>query len=360
MSAKLKSIAGHFISNESITEVIAFGSGHINDTFKVSTSGNTFLLQRVNHQIFKDVEGLTRNLILVSDHLERKISENGEKMIALRSLPSSEDQFIFVDSEGAYWRMFDFIENSYSFDRVEDKTLALNGGEAFGWFVSMLNDFPVEQLIETIPRFHNAKFRIENFKQAVEKDVAGRLLEIKDLVDSLLSRSASMMKIYDLAEGGQIPVRVTHNDTKINNVLFNSEREGLCIIDLDTVMPGLVHFDFGDSIRTFTNTGDEDSRNTDEVSMSLEYFEAYAKGFLKKTKDILNPVEKEHLAFAPLYITYEQTIRFLTDYLEGDVYYKIHDDTHNLVRARAQFKLLMSMEESYGQMQAIIQRICSD
>ena len=275
-------------------------------------------------------------------------------MQVLISIPTQAGDYFVRELDGNYWRVFDFVHGSHSYDLVPGPGIAREGGRAWGWFVRMLSDFRVDGLEETIPDFHNAEFRITNFKNAVHGNVAGRLSGIRDLVDALLDRSEGMKKIHSLGREGRIPLRVTHNDTKINNVLFNQDDQWMCVIDLDTVMPGYVHFDFGDAIRTFTNMGDEDEQDLDKIAFNLSYFKAFAKGFLSETRGILEREELSSLAFSPLYIVYEQTIRFLTDYLEGDRYYKTRYADHNLVRSKAQFRLLEHMESSFKDMEEVI------
>lgn len=354
MDLNLNHITNKFLLKGSIKSIYAFGSGHINDTYKVETTKKNYLLQKINHLIFKNVEGLTENLIAVSDFLEKRIKQNHDKMEFLRSIPTHQNDFIYKTQEGSYWRVFDFVENCTSYDRVLNADLAFQGGKTYGWFVKVLCEFPTHKLIDTIPDFHNARFRIESFKNAVDKDIKGRGGEIRGIIDFLLDRADSMMAIYELGKNGEIPIRVTHNDTKINNVLFDSNNQGYCVIDLDTVMPGYVHFDFGDAIRTFTNSCDEDEKNISKIEMNMEYFSSFSKGFLSQTREILNPTEISRLAFSAKYITYEQSIRFLTDFLQGDTYYKINFGDHNLVRATAQAQLLKSMEEKFHLMEEVI------
>ncbi len=352
---ELLKIFSNFNIDEELTTISPFGSGHINDTYKVETIGKNYLLQRINHHIFKNVEGLTNNIVKVSAHLQDKTqkTETGLQIPALFKTPSG--QYLHKDEKGNYWRVFGFVEDSKSYDVVENPQIAFEGGKAYGKFVRLLDDFPVNSLVETIPGFHDAKNRIDYFNGAVETNKAGRAEEITGLITALTDRSQDMMLIYNLALDGIIPQRVTHNDTKINNVLFNKNNKGICVIDLDTVMPGYVHFDFGDAIRTFTNTGNEDEKDLDKISMNIDLFKGFAEGFLSQTKDLLSKEEIKTLAFSAKYIVYEQTIRFLADYLDGDAYYKTKYPTHNLVRAKAQFKLLESMEEQFEDMARIVE-----
>lgn len=351
-------ICAQFKIPQNILSITPFGSGHINDTYKVETERKNYLLQRINHEIFKNIEGLTSNIVKVTDFLKSKIDKDSEIQV-LNSIEGQSGQYYYKDSEGNYWRIFDFIANSKSYDLVENEELAFQGGKSYGWFVRMLSDYPATELVDTIPNFHHAESRITNFKQAVKNNLAGRAEKVKDLISELSNRAEEMEKIQLLGDQGKIPVRVTHNDTKINNVLFNDKNEGICVIDLDTVMPGYVHFDFGDAIRTFTNTANEDEKDLGKISMDINLYEGFVKGFLQETKSVLSKTEVKYLAFSAKYIVYEQTIRFFADYLDGDKYYKIKYPGHNLVRTKAQFKLLQSMEKQFIEMEEIIKRLSS-
>lgn len=359
MTDKLINIIRQFSIDGVVVTINPFGSGHINDTYKVVTSENDYLLQRINHLVFRDVEGLMQNLIAVTEFLSNKIENEDCLMHIPKSIPSFDDKFHIRDEKGNWWRVFEFIQESFSYDRVTSNDIAYEGGRSYGWFVKTLDDFRSDGLVETIPGFHNASFRIKNFKKAVDNDIAGRVSGVKTLVDDLMDRSDSMMLIHNLGKSGQIPVRVTHNDTKINNVLFNKQNKGMCVIDLDTVMPGYVHFDFGDAIRTFTNSANEDEKERGKVSMNLNYYTAFTDGFLSETQEILTKEELETLAFSAKYITYEQAIRFFTDYLEGDQYYKINFPEHNLIRTQSQVWLLQSMEAQATAMERVFSKSIS-
>jgi Ser/Thr protein kinase RdoA (MazF antagonist) len=355
---QLKNIYCQFDTPKNINNIIPFGSGHINDSFKVIGDDKNYLLQRINHKIFKDVEGLTANIIKVTNYLKSLIDETNNIQV-LNSIPAKSGKFIYKDEEGNYWRIFDFIENSKTYDRVENPEIAFKGGKAYGWFVKSLKDFPAEELVDTIPGFHHAYSRIYQFNQAVIDDKAGRASKVFELINELQNRSDSMKIIQQLGDKGLIPKRVTHNDTKINNVLFNTDNDGFIVIDLDTVMPGFVHFDFGDAIRTFTNTGNEDEADLSKISMDIKLFEGFARGFLSEAGEVLTAKEIELLAFSAKYIVYEQTIRFFGDYLNGDTYYKTKYPEHNLVRTKAQFKLLQSIEDQFEEMEGIIRKLSS-
>lgn len=363
MVGKLEHISSQFKIDRKILSVIPFGSGHINDTFKVTTESKNYLLQRVNHSIFKNVEGLTDNIVKVTQHLRRKVkskklkAESEESQVEVLTPIETFDGDYFLKNGDNYWRMFHFMENSKSYDLVNNIDLAFEGGKAYGYFLRMLDDFPAKELVETIPQFHDIYFRIDNFNKSVELDKAGRVGDTKKEIEFVNTRVDEMKSIHQVGEEKKIPLRVTHNDTKINNVLFNAADKGFCVIDLDTVMPGYVHFDFGDAIRTFTNTANEDEKDLDKVSMKMEYFKAFASGFLSEMKSVLNKTEIETLAFSAKLMTFIIGLRFLTDYLNGDVYYKTKYPEHNIVRAKAQFRLLESMEEQFTQMVKVVQEL---
>ncbi len=262
-----------------------------------------------------------------------------------------------IDDQGNFWRMFIFISDHRSYERVDSHHKAFEGGKAVGRFQALLSDLPGDPLYETIPDFHNIVKRLETFHRVLSDDPAGRVSSSGKEIAEITRREEEMKVIIRLGEEGRIPLRITHNDTKFNNILFDSNDRALCIIDLDTVMPGYVHYDFGDAIRTASNTADEDSPDISSVSINLGIYEAYAKGYLAETKGTLNDTEKEYLAFAPKLLTYIMATRFLTDYLDGDKYYKIKYPEHNLQRNRVQIALLWSMEANYEKMQQIIKNI---
>jgi Ser/Thr protein kinase RdoA (MazF antagonist) len=355
MEPDFYSIISRFRIDGKVRSAFPYGSGHINDSYKVMTDEKNFLLQRINHNVFANVLGLTNNIIRVTEYIQERNSDVNQQV--LTTVRTNKGDYLLKYDDDYYWRVFDFVEGSKSYDRVENPELAFEGGKAYGRFLKMLGDFPVETLVETIPQFHDVRFRLDNFHKAVHENIAGRVNAVKAEIDFVLKRADEMPRILDLAKEGRIPLRVTHNDTKINNVLFNEENKAICIIDLDTVMPGYAHYDFGDAIRTFTNTADEDEKDLSQVSMNIELFKAFAGGFLSETKSILNEVETSTLAFSARLMTFIIGLRFLTDYLQGDTYYKTRYPDHNLVRARVQFRLIESMEEQFEQMQGIITEI---
>ncbi|MDR0725976.1 MAG: aminoglycoside phosphotransferase family protein [Prevotellaceae bacterium] len=358
---RFKEIVKKFVSGNEI-HVAPLGAGHINDSYKVSVDGREFVLQKINHAIFKNVPELQNNILRVTSHIRTKLKAKGVTDIERRALnlvPAGDGKYYHQDADGNYWRMMDFIKDSKSFDSISPE-LAEKTGEAFGEFQSMLADMPGGPLYETIPDFHNMESRLATFRESVKTNRAGRLSEVQDLVDEIEKRAAEMCLPEKLHREGKLPKRTNHCDTKVNNVLFDLDgKEVLCVVDLDTVMPGYVLSDFGDFMRTGANNGKEDDLDLDNVSLNLPVFEAYTRGYLRTAKGFLTDVEIENLALGAKLLTYMQTVRFLTDYLDGDTYYKIKSPKHNLERSLAQFKLLQSMEENYSLMRKTVRELKS-
>ncbi|MDR1584390.1 MAG: aminoglycoside phosphotransferase family protein [Prevotellaceae bacterium] len=358
---KLKEIVKSFVLGNDVN-IAPLGAGHINDSYKVVVNGSReYVLQKINHSIFKDVHKLQNNIIRVTRHIHTKLEERGVEDIdrkVLNFIPAKTGQYYYQDEdEGNYWRLMDFIKDSKSFDNISPE-LAEKTGEAFGEFQSMLADMPGRPLFEIIPDFHNMETRLATFRESVKENRAGRLSEVQNLVDEIEKRAEEMCLPEKLHREGKLPKRINHCDTKVNNVLFDSEgKEVLCVVDLDTVMPGYVLSDFGDFMRTGANNGKEDDTDLDNVSINLSVFEAYTRGYLRAAKKFLTEIEIEYLAFGAKLLTYMQTVRFLTDYLDGDTYYKIKNPKHNLERSLAQFKLLQSMEENFPEMQEIVRKL---
>ncbi len=363
MSADLKEIYHSFTPEGTFLRGEPYGSGHIHDTFRIETAEkdkDDYILQRLNNKIFKNIPGLQNNIERVTIHLRNKLSEipgSDIKRECLQLIPARDGKSWITDNNGSYWRMYIFIANHRSYNIVDTPGKAYEGGKAIGRFQAMLADLPGEPLYDTIPFFHDIEKRLDTFNSKVEEDPAGRTGKIPSEIDFVLNRAEEMKIILKLGREGKIPVRITHNDTKFNNILLDENDKALCVIDLDTVMPGYVHYDFGDAIRTAANIAAEDEKELSKVKMDIKLFEAYASGYLSETSKTLNPVEKEYLAFAPRLITYTIALRFLTDYIDGDHYFKIHHEHHNLQRARAQFRLVESMEEQYGEMRRIIDKL---
>ena len=353
---KLKEIVFQFINHTDNLEVKPLGAGHINDSYKVKDGQKEYVLQRINHAIFKNVPELQNNILRVTMHIRQKLQEKGVTDIdrkVLTLVPTKEGKLFYQDISGDYWRMMDFIKESKSYDEINPE-LAYRAGLAFGDFQKMLADLPGGPLHETIPDFHNMEFRLEQFREAVNGDRVGRVSEVADLVKEIENRAEEMCAPERLHREGKLPKRTNHCDTKVNNILFGQDDQVLCVVDLDTVMPGYVLSDFGDFIRTGANTGAEDDKNLDNVNVNLDIFEGYAKGYLQNAASFLSPTEVDNLAFGAKLLTYMQTVRFLTDYINGDTYYKIEYGDHNLVRTKAQFKLLQSLEENFARMQEIV------
>jgi len=357
----LSSIINKFAISGEAKDISPFGSGHIHSTYLVKTdSADDYVLQQINTRVFRDPVAVMQNIGIVTAHIQHKLVLSGASDVrrsVLTPIALNNGGLLYTDPEKHAWRCFLCIPRHITYDRAVSSEQVYEGGKAYGRFLNHLSDLPATKLKETIRGFHDMELRLRQFDDAFRNGLPDRITESRADIEILQSRSEEMLTIQLLGREGKIPVRTVHHDTKINNVLFDEDGNGLCVIDLDTVMPGYVHDDFGDSIRTFTNTGAEDDINTDLVSINMEYFEAYSRGFLEQTISMLNPVEKKYLALSARALTYMQALRFLTDYLNGDIYYHINHDNHNLQRTRAQIKLMMSMEENYNEMQSIISRL---
>lgn len=358
-----KEVIENFQFEGEYTEGIPYGSGHINDTFRVTFQhkGETkqYILQRMNNQIFLNPEELMENVVGVTSWLRKKIVENGgePERETLNLVPAKDGKAFYKDSEGEYWRVYLFIEGAKTYDLVENQEDFYQSAVAFGRFQGLLADYPAETLHETIQDFHNTVKRLDTFKKAVEADGCGRAAQVQEEIQFVLDREALAHKLCDMQAEGKLPLRVTHNDTKLNNIMIDDEtRKAICVIDLDTVMPGLSVNDFGDSIRFGASTGAEDEPDLSKVSCSMELFELYTKGFVEGCKGSLTEEELDMLPVGAMTMTYECGMRFLTDYLEGDHYFKIHREGHNLDRCRTQFKLVKDMEEKWNQMNEIVNK----
>lgn len=353
---KLREVVSQFIIPANNLDINPLGAGHINDSYKVVNGNNAYVLQRINHSIFKNVDQLQSNIMRVTMHIRQKLMHMGVNDIdrkVLTLVPAKDGALYFEDVDGNYWRMTYFIEDSKSYDEINPE-LAYRAGLAFGDFQSMLADLPGEPLHETIPNFHNMEFRLEQFRSSVSSDRVGRVSEVSGLIKEIEERAEEMCKQERMHREGNLPKRINHCDTKVNNILFDSNDKVLCVVDLDTVMPGYVLSDFGDFIRTGANKGAEDDPNLNNISLDIDIFEGYAKGYLKNAKAFLTDTEVENLAFGAKLLTYMQTVRFLTDFIDGDIYYKISYGNHNLVRSNAQFKFLQCLEENFDRMQEIV------
>ncbi len=353
----LLSIVSHFKLEGTVQEIKPLGSGLINDTYKVSTvegDAPDYVLQRINHAIFQNVEMLQANIDAVTRHIRKKLESNGETDIdrkVLHFLPTGEGKTYWFDGD-SYWRVMVFIPRAKTYETVNPE-YSYYAGVAFGNFQAMLADIP-DKLGETIPDFHNMEFRLKQLRDAVAADAAGRVAEVKYYLDEIEKRAEDMCKAERLHREGKLPKRVCHCDTKVNNMMFDEDGTVLCVIDLDTVMPSFIFSDYGDFLRSAANTGAEDDKNLDNVNFNMDIFQAFTKGYLESAKSFLLPVEIENLPYAAALFPYMQCVRFLADYINGDTYYKIQYPEHNLVRTKAQFKLLQSVGEHTPAMQEFI------
>ncbi|NOU59737.1 phosphotransferase enzyme family protein [Marinifilum caeruleilacunae] len=364
MELELRNIASRFQIVGEIASVRPLGEGFINDTFLVKTkleSTPDYLLQRKNKSIFKDVPGMMQNIISVTSHLKEKIKKNGgdPNREAMTIILSEEGNPYFTDSKDDYWTLCLFIKDNISYDDADSPKLAYAGGKGIGKFQAMLADLK-EPLTDILPGFHNIRFRFEQWDEVLDRDPLKRKKDLEEEISWIEERRNEMLEFWELVEEGIIPARVTHNDTKINNILFDRDGKDLCVIDLDTVLNSTVLNDFGDAIRSYTNTGLEDDENLEQVSMDMEMFKAYTKGYLEESMAFLSEKEIEYLAFSARYITFEQVLRFLMDYIDGDNYYKTKSPQHNLIRTHAQYKLLRSMEDQFDQMNEEVMQFCKE
>lgn len=339
-----------------------FGEGHINETYAVympTERGEEFayILQRVNNNVFKDPAGVMENIFGVTEYLRNVVREEGgdPDRETLSCIKTKNGCTYFEDSEGQPWRSYHYISNSVCYQLVEDAEQFYQSGASFGHFLKQLGNYPAASLKETIPDFHNTVKRFENFQIALKRDIKNRAVTCKQEIQFVLNRKEDCKVLVEQQEEGILPIRVTHNDTKLNNILFDADTgKGLCIIDLDTIMPGLAANDFGDSIRFGAATAEEDEKDLSKVHFDISLYELYTKGYLEETRDVLTIEEAESLAWGARLMTLECGMRFLTDYLQGDTYFKTAYPEHNLVRARTQFRLVDEMEQQFDQMIEIV------
>lgn len=350
-----------FLLEGTVSGYRSYGSGHINSTFLVNCDTKNgrrrYILQCMNKDIFQNIDGLMSNIASVTEFLREKIIHNqgNPERETLTLVKSVDGKNYVTDQEGNSWRIYLFVEDTISFDVVEKPEDFYQSAFSFGHFQRLLSDYPANTLVETIPDFHNTPVRFEQLEEAVKLNKAGRLEEVQSELDFVFSRKNELGMAMEMLKEGKLPLRVTHNDTKLNNILMDRDsRKGICIIDLDTVMPGLSIHDFGDSIRFGANTAAEDEPDTGKVSLSLPLFEAYVKGFLEGCEGSLTESEVDMLPMGAKLMTIECGMRFLADYLNGDVYFKIHREKQNLDRARCQFALVADMEKKWDQMKKIV------
>ena len=355
-SYNLKEIIGKFNVVDGATP---YGKGHINDTYLSNSCEPRYILQRINHNVFKRPQDVMENIVRVTGHLKKKIIEEGgdPKRETLNLVLTHAGDPYYVTPKGDYFRMYEFIEGAQTYEIVEEPIHFYNAAKAIAKFQQRLADFPAEKLHETIPSFHDTTVRFQQLKDAIKKDKAGRLKGVQEEVKFALAREKDASVIVDAIREGTVPLRVTHNDTKYNNIMIDDETGlGICVIDLDTVMPGSLLYDYGDSLRFGTNPADEDEKDLSKVYCDLNLFEMFTKGYMEELKDVMTPREKELMPFAAKLMTYECGIRFLADYLNGDTYFKVKRPEHNLDRCRTQFKLVKDMEEKEELMKEIVKK----
>ena len=356
------SLARQFYFEGRFLEASPFGNGHIHDTYAASfeiCKGKThrYILQKMNTHIFTNPIQVMENIEKVTAHLRLAIQQAGGDPLreTLTLVPAIDDKSYYQDGNEGTWRAMVLIEGAQTYQIVSDPSLYTHAARAFGRFQVRLVDFPIDVLHITLPDFHNTPWRLENFIRAIENDATCRASQTQAEIDFLLRRKDQVRRLVNLEKQGQIPLRVTHNDTKLDNVMFDDRTgEGICVIDLDTVMPGLALYDFGDSVRSAANPATEDEPDLSKVYFNLPVFEYLVQGYLQEVGNLLTQAELDNLAFSAWLITYEQALRFLGDYLNGDTYYKINRPNHNLQRARTQIKLLQGMEDHFEEMERAV------
>ena len=350
-------IEGEFLS------AVPYGSGHINDTRLITTKTESgellYILQKINNNVFRDPASLMDNFVAVTTYLSEIIKKNGGNPLreTLNVIKTLDGKNFYLTPDGEYWRLLIFITDSLSFDKVERPEQFYDCAVAFGNFQYLLRDFPADTLTETIVNFHNTPDRCRLFNEALQKDALGRAKDILPEIEFVKARFEFAKTLENAHKEGKLPLRVTHNDTKLNNILFDKETEKpICVIDLDTIMPGYSVNDFGDSIRFGATTALEDEKDLSKVNFDIELYELYVKGFIEGTRGRLTECEMELLPIGAIMMTYECGTRFLTDYLNGDTYFKTSRPGQNLDRARNQFKLVSDMEKRLPEMQAIVKK----
>lgn len=365
MIEKIKELSELFGVNGEFVDYEVFKSGHINTTLKVRFNiegrEKEYVLQKINQNVFKRPDEVMENISNVTNFIKNKLKSQGEKTSrrVLKFYPSTNGKYFAVDKNGDYWRMYKFVSKSVSFNETDDLRVLEETGKAFGEFQHLLDGFESDKLNIIIPHFHNTQNRYKIFKEVLSEDPVGRAQEVGEEIEEYLALESVATQMYKMQKAGELPLRVTHNDTKCNNVLFDEiTNKYLCVIDLDTIMPGLVGFDFGDAVRFAGNTCAEDETDLDRVFLDFNKFTALAKGFISRAGSSLSQTEKDTLALGAITMTIECGLRFLTDYIDGDNYFKTDYAEHNLDRARCQLKLAQDMIENYDRMQDIVYQNC--
>lgn len=352
---KINEIFSQFLTQSTFMDYVAFGDGNIHSTFMVNSGeGEKFILQKFNDYVFKDPIGLMKNTAIISDHLAKKINESKLSWEFPKFHTTKDDSLFIKDEDGSMWRLMDYIDHDP--DAGKNDLMYFTAGSSYGQFINLLADLPSEQIVETIPNFHNLPFRMENFKVSIE-NTSDKLRKVaENQIKALLDREEKMLSIPNLQSSGKLPSRLVHMDTKLDNILFDKDANPVAIIDLDTVMPGIVHSDFGDAMRSFGNSVAEDEPDLSKMSFRMDAFADYSRGFAASLKDLLTPAEVESIYLAPSMFAYMQAVRFLSDYLDGNKYYNIKYPEHNMVRTFNQIRLLELMEEKEVEMKEVVLR----
>ncbi len=350
---KAKEIISGFSIPGELVGIKTNTQGHINSTFISTFEKNgerrKYTHQRINSNVFPHPDEVMENIVRVTSHIQEKTKDMDEaERRALHVIPAKDGKPYIIDDENMYWRTYGFVDGVNTYDRVPDENISYNLGKGIGTFQSELSDFDSSSLHTVIPRFHDMGMRFSQLDTAIEKDVVGRVKEVQEEISFLMDNRERGVRIWNDFESGRLPSRVTHNDTKINNVLFSEKTgEALCVIDLDTIMPGTILFDTGDMIRTACSTADEDEKDLEKMEFSTAFYKALVEGYMESAASFLTELEKEGIKESGRTITQIMAVRFLTDYLQGDTYYKIAYPEHNLVRARTQIKLMQSMDRQW-------------
>ena len=355
-----REIIPHFCIDEEIEAIRIFDSGHINNTYQLQTRDGGYVLQQINHYVFKNPEQVMSNIISVTNHIKEKILMEGGDVErgTLHFIPTKDGEYYYKTPYGEYYRVYKYISGVKTYQIVEKPEHFYNAACAFGKFQNMLADFPADSLYETIENFHHTPLRYKQLDEAIANDPKGRAKEVKKYIDFAMARRDEAGLIVDGIASEEIKIRVTHNDTKLNNVLIDKKtNRGICVIDLDTVMPGSMLYDFGDSIRFGTNTSEEDEPDLDKVHMNMELYRCFAEGYLSELKGSITEAELKYMPFSAKLMTLECGIRFLADYINGDLYFKIDREGQNLDRTGTQFKLVTEMEKNMKDMEKIIDEI---
>jgi hypothetical protein len=353
-----REILSKFIENASTARITRTGSGHIHETYLVQISGvnqNDYILQKINHRVFPDVDLLMHNIYRVTNHI--LLREKATKTFVPELIKTKAGNLFHKTAGGEYWRLYRHISDSISYDIVPNEKVAAEAGSAYGRFIEILSDFPIQEIKPVIADFHSLENRYALFQYALQKSGQQRLKEAGEEILLAHEWYKKLIVLEELEKEGKFPARITHNDTKINNVLFNRQDEAISVIDLDTVMPGILLHDFGDAIRTAAAVAAEDEENLNRVDIDLGIFEAFSKGFLHSLRKVITPGELKYLPASVSYITFIMGLRFLTDFLNNDIYFAVHKEKHNLIRARAQFRLLDRSDEKLSRMNSIIQKL---